>query len=327
MAGPMQQMMRQLGGAMFGTQVGQADRRARLRGGRLAPTSACRSRRAAAALLSRRTSPRSARVSSVPADQVRLYLALREAAHHRLFAHVPWLRAHLVAAVEDYARGITVDTARHRAGRAASTSTDPEALQRGPQRRRVRAAATPPEQQAALRPARDGCSPSSRAGSTRSSTPPPAPAAGAAALRETLRRRRAAGGPAEQTFATLVGLELRPRRLREAAALWRASSPRRGSGRPRRRLVAPRPAADGRGPRRPGRLRQRLSRRRWTSPGWTTRRPRRSPTSRDRTARRRPAVADRLAGTRRRPGAAAHGVPRAPRGHPDGLSGAACRRT
>jgi putative hydrolase len=42
----------------------------------------------------------------------------------------------------------------------------------------------------------------------------------AAALREAVRRRRAVGGPAEQTFATLVGLELRPRRLREAAALW-----------------------------------------------------------------------------------------------------------
>jgi uncharacterized protein (DUF2342 family) len=39
-------------------------------------------------------------------------------------------------------------------------------------------------------------------------------------LSETLRRRRATGGPAEQTFATLVGLELRPRKLREAAVLW-----------------------------------------------------------------------------------------------------------
>ena len=36
----------------------------------------------------------------------------------------------------------------------------------------------------------------------------------------TLRRRRGTGGPAEQTFATLVGLELRPRKLREAATLW-----------------------------------------------------------------------------------------------------------
>ena len=40
------------------------------------------------------------------------------------------------------------------------------------------------------------------------------------AFAETLRRRRATGGPAEQTFATLVGLELRPRKLREAATLW-----------------------------------------------------------------------------------------------------------
>ncbi|HSZ31431.1 MAG TPA: zinc-dependent metalloprotease, partial [Pseudonocardiaceae bacterium] len=44
---------------------------------------------------------------------------------------------------------------------------------------------------------------------------------GSEALRETLRRRRASGGPAEHTFATLVGLELRPRKLRAATELWR----------------------------------------------------------------------------------------------------------
>ena len=43
---------------------------------------------------------------------------------------------------------------------------------------------------------------------------------GAEALAETMRRRRASGGPAEQTFGTLVGLELRPRKMREATALW-----------------------------------------------------------------------------------------------------------
>src|ERR1700735_5163427 len=47
---------------------------------------------------------------SVDEDEVRLFLAMREAAHHRLFAHVPWLRARLLGAVEDYARGIKVDT-------------------------------------------------------------------------------------------------------------------------------------------------------------------------------------------------------------------------
>lgn len=44
---------------------------------------------------------------------------------------------------------------------------------------------------------------------------------GAEAIAEMVRRRRATGGPAEHAFAALAGLELRPRRLREAAALWR----------------------------------------------------------------------------------------------------------
>jgi putative hydrolase len=49
-----------------------------------------------------------------------------------------------------------------------------------------------------------------------------------AALQETMRRRRASGGPAERTFATLVGLALRPRRARDAAQLWQALETRRG---------------------------------------------------------------------------------------------------
>src|SRR4029077_8964503 len=46
---------------------------------------------------------------SVSEDEVRLFVAMREAAHQRLFSHVPWLRARLLGAVEDYARGIKVD--------------------------------------------------------------------------------------------------------------------------------------------------------------------------------------------------------------------------
>jgi Zincin-like metallopeptidase len=47
-------------------------------------------------------------------------------------------------------------------------------------------------------------------------------------LRETVRRRRATGGPAEHAFSSLVGLELRPRRLREAATLWALLKAERG---------------------------------------------------------------------------------------------------
>ena len=57
-------------------------------------------------------------------------------------------------------------------------------------------------------------------------TAPWMPTAGA--LAETVRRSRASGGPAEATFATLVGLELRPRRMRDAANLWAALREARG---------------------------------------------------------------------------------------------------
>jgi putative hydrolase len=51
----------------------------------------------------------------------------------------------------------------------------------------------------------------------------------AEALAEAIRRRRASGGPAERTFATLVGLELRPRMLREATTLWTGLTQARGT--------------------------------------------------------------------------------------------------
>ena len=50
----------------------------------------------------------------------------------------------------------------------------------------------------------------------------------AARLQEAIRRRRASGGPAEQTFSSLVGLELRPRRLRDASTLWGSLRTRQG---------------------------------------------------------------------------------------------------
>src|SRR6516162_1990966 len=65
---------------------------------------------------------------SVDTDQVRLFLALREAAHHRLFAHVPWLRGHLLSAVEDYARGITVDPSQLRAAMPQIDPANPEGI-------------------------------------------------------------------------------------------------------------------------------------------------------------------------------------------------------
>jgi putative hydrolase len=64
-----------------------------------------------------------------PADEVRLYVALREAAHHRLFGHVTWLRAHVLAAVDAYARGITVDGQAFEEAMQRFDPNDPESMQ------------------------------------------------------------------------------------------------------------------------------------------------------------------------------------------------------
>ena len=111
MAGPLLGMMRSMGGAMFGTQIGQAV--GVLAGEVVGSTDIGLPLGPAgkAALLPLNIAA-FGKDLGVPQDEVRLYLALREAAHQRLFAHVPWLRSHLFGAVEGYARGIKVDTAK-----------------------------------------------------------------------------------------------------------------------------------------------------------------------------------------------------------------------
>ena len=156
----------------------------------------------------------------IPIDEVRLYLSVRELAHARLFRHAKWLRLHLLTQITDFARGIRIDTDRLEQLAADFDPSNPEEL---------RAAVTsgaliPPksdEQLAALARLEtmlaliEGWVDVVTAAATTR-----LPKSGAIA--ETVRRRRAAGGPAESAFATLVGLELRPRRLREAAAMWQA---------------------------------------------------------------------------------------------------------
>ena len=167
----------------------------------------------------------------VPEDDVLLYLALREAAHQRLFAGVPWLRDHLIGAVTDYASGIEINTERiQETMEERLRGVDPtnlenmQALMEGglfdlPQS---------PQQQAALQRLEialalvEGWVDEVVSQATAERMP------NAAKLQEAVRRRRAAGGPAEETFASLVGLELRPRRLRDASTLWGSLRTRQG---------------------------------------------------------------------------------------------------
>jgi putative hydrolase len=235
--GPIAGIMGRMGGLMFGAQVGQALGKLAEEvvtstdvGLPLAP--------AGTGVLVPQNVAEFAAGLDRPADEVRLFLALREAASQRLFAHVPWLRQQLQDAVHAYARGITIDREAIERGITEAMSgggleggldpSDPESIQRLLGSGVLEPEETP-EQQMALRRLEtllalvEGWVDTVVAAAATDRLP------GHSALAETMRRRRASGGPAEQTFATLVGLQLRPRRLRDAATVWAALGRRLGS--------------------------------------------------------------------------------------------------
>lgn len=156
----------------------------------------------------------------VPLDEVALYLAVRELAHARLFRHARWLRLHFISAIKAFASGIRIDTDRMESLAENFDPADTEALKQAVSTGELIRPRTP-EQEAALARIEtmlalvEGWVDAVTAAAT-SRLPH------AAALAEAIRRRRATGGPAESALSSLVGLELRPRRLRDAAALWTA---------------------------------------------------------------------------------------------------------
>jgi putative hydrolase len=164
----------------------------------------------------------------VDPTEVRLYLAVREAARVRLFAEVAWLGPQLVAAVQAYARDISIDTEGIESALQSIDPADPEAMQSA-----LSNSLFAPEPSAAQRAALiqletylalvEGWVDVVADRATGKHLPHPA------ALGEAVRRQRASGGPAGRVFSQLVGLELRPRRLRDAANLWAALESKGGA--------------------------------------------------------------------------------------------------
>ncbi len=224
--GPMQAMVSSIGGALFGSQLGQALGSLAAEvlsagdiGLPLGPAGT-------AALLPANIGGYGEGLE-IPEDEVRLYVALREAAHQRLFEHVPWLRGHVFTAVEAYAAGIRVNREAIEEAMSRFDPTNPESMQE----LQVEGIFTPedtPQQKAALVRLETALALVEGWVSHVVDTAAESRLPNVVRLAEAFRRRRAAGGPAEQTFAALVGLELRPRRLREASALWRALTTHRG---------------------------------------------------------------------------------------------------
>src|ERR1700748_2972805 len=126
-AGGLGAMMRQLGGAMIGSQTGTAVGELAREVIGSADIGLPLGPEGTAALLPAGVAE-FGRGLSGGIGGGRLFLALREAAHQRLFAHVPWLRANLLGAVEQYASGISVDMARLQEASQEIDITNPEAL-------------------------------------------------------------------------------------------------------------------------------------------------------------------------------------------------------
>src|SRR6476469_1892991 len=221
MAGPLLAMMSQMGGMAFGSQLGQALGKLSREvltstdiGLPLGP-------KGVAALMPEAVESL-AEGLELPRSEIITFLAAREAAHHRLFSHVPWLASQLLNAVEAFAKGMKIDMSGiedFAQGINPASLTDPSEMEQLLNQGIFEPKATP-EQTAALERLEtllaliEGWVQTVVSDALGDRIP------GTSALSETLRRRRATGGPAEQTFATLVGLELRPRKLREAAVLW-----------------------------------------------------------------------------------------------------------
>ena len=225
-AGPLVAMVEQMGGMAFGSQLGSA--LAQLGGEVLTSTEIGLplGPLGVAALLPAAIEQFAAGLSR-KSSEVTVFLAAREAAHHRVFGHVPWLCQRLLATVEEFARGIQVDTDALEELAGQVNPTDPQSMDQLISSGLLEQRHTP-EQKVALSRLEtllalvEGWVDVVVADALGERLP------GFEALRETLRRRRASGGPAEHTFATLVGLELRPRKLRAATELWRRLTEQQG---------------------------------------------------------------------------------------------------
>lgn len=211
-------MMRSIGGSLFATQLGQVVGRLSMEvvsGGDVGlPVMPA----GAAAILPQNFADFGQGLE-IPEDQLALYVATRELAHARLFRHARWLRLDVIAQVTEFARGIHVDTSRLEELAERFDPSQPEEL-----RQALESGALLPErtEQQDLALTRletllaliEGWVDIVTADATHRLP-------SADRIAEVVRRRRAVGGPAEKALGSLVGLELRPRRMREAAAMWR----------------------------------------------------------------------------------------------------------
>lgn len=155
----------------------------------------------------------------LPTSEVMVYVAIREAGFQRLMAAHTWLQQELANLISNYAREIEFDSERIQEVLSEIDPANPQSMQEVMQSgifepRRTEAqerALTKMEFTLALVEGWVAVVARACADSRLS---------GASALNETFLRRQMSGGPAAKTFTNLVGLELRPKLLRNTIDFW-----------------------------------------------------------------------------------------------------------
>ncbi len=162
----------------------------------------------------------------IPETEVHIFLALREVAAARLFANAPWLSDYINEAISSYGKGINIDIGaiQRKAEEGLSSGEidphNPESISRALSHGIFSPEQSPAQGQAleklemvlALIEGWIDDVVTTASGDRLPSL---------IKLRETLQRRRATHSPTEQLFASLVGLEVSPRRARECSLFWR----------------------------------------------------------------------------------------------------------
>lgn len=157
---------------------------------------------------------------SVTESDFFVFIALRETAASRLFSNVAWLSPTLLSAIEEYSSQISVSNNKVNDLMSQIDPTNPESIQEI-----ISGGLFEPElnesQKSALKRTErllaliEGWIVEIVNNAATNRLP------SLNSLQEAMNRRRAEGGPAEKTFGALIGLELRPKLMREASQFWK----------------------------------------------------------------------------------------------------------
>ncbi len=161
----------------------------------------------------------------IPEQEIAIYMALREVAAQRLFAHTPWLATYIRDLISSYGSGITVDidSIQQQAENAMSSGeldiTNPESITLA-----INQGMFQPEQSESQRAALakleitfaliEGWIDHVTALTAKDRLP------SLSALQESYRRSRIESAPTQQLFAMLLGLQISPRLTRECSQFW-----------------------------------------------------------------------------------------------------------